>query len=69
MKIGIVGAGNIGSAPARHWTALGHDVMIANSRGPDTIRDVALARTRSELAREYGFTDVDGTQPDAWARL
>jgi predicted dinucleotide-binding enzyme len=44
MKIGIVGAGNIGSALARHWTALGHDVMIANSRGPDTIRDVA-ART------------------------
>jgi NAD(P)-dependent dehydrogenase (short-subunit alcohol dehydrogenase family) len=25
--------------------------------------------TASELAREYGFTDVDGTQPDAWARM
>jgi hypothetical protein len=22
----------------------------------------------AQLAREYGFTDVDGRQPDAWAR-
>jgi predicted dinucleotide-binding enzyme len=44
MRIGIVGAGNIGSTLARRCAALGHDVMIANSRGPDTMRDVA-ART------------------------
>lgn len=25
--------------------------------------------TAAELAREYGFTDVDGTQPDAWADM
>lgn len=25
--------------------------------------------TAAELAREYGFTDVDGTQPDGWAAL
>jgi NAD(P)-dependent dehydrogenase (short-subunit alcohol dehydrogenase family) len=25
--------------------------------------------TAAELAHEYGFTDVDGTQPDAWAHL
>ena len=24
--------------------------------------------TAGELAREYGFTDLDGTQPDAWAQ-
>lgn len=41
MRIGIVGAGNIGSALARQWVALGHEVTIANSRGPDTLRDVA----------------------------
>ena len=23
----------------------------------------------SELAREYGFTDLDGTQPDAWPHM
>jgi NAD(P)-dependent dehydrogenase (short-subunit alcohol dehydrogenase family) len=25
--------------------------------------------TAAELAREYGFTDLDGTQPDAWAQM
>jgi NAD(P)-dependent dehydrogenase (short-subunit alcohol dehydrogenase family) len=25
--------------------------------------------TASDMAREYGFTDVDGRQPDAWAHL
>src|SRR3954471_5755107 len=47
MRIAIVGAGHIGSALARHWVALGHDVTIANSRGPDTLRDVA-AQTGAE---------------------
>ncbi len=34
MDIGIIGSGNIGSTLARHLTALGHQVLIANSRGP-----------------------------------
>jgi NAD(P)-dependent dehydrogenase (short-subunit alcohol dehydrogenase family) len=25
--------------------------------------------TAAELAREYGFTDLDGSQPDAWAEM
>jgi NAD(P)-dependent dehydrogenase (short-subunit alcohol dehydrogenase family) len=25
--------------------------------------------TSGQLAREYGFTDLDGSQPDAWARM
>lgn len=41
MKIGIVGAGNIGSALANHFHGVGHTVWIANSRGPDTLQDVA----------------------------
>ena len=40
MKIGIIGAGNIGGALAARFTALGHDVSVANSRGPDTLREV-----------------------------
>lgn len=40
MEIGVVGAGNIGSALARRFTELGHKVSIANSRGPDTLREV-----------------------------
>ena len=41
MKIGIVGAGNIGSALARRWTQLGHQVFIANSHGPESLRELA----------------------------
>ncbi len=41
MKIGIIGAGNIGSALTRHFTRLGHDVAVANSRGPETLADLA----------------------------
>jgi glutamate dehydrogenase/leucine dehydrogenase len=29
MKIGIIGTGNIGSALTRHFTRLGHDVVVA----------------------------------------
>ncbi|MGW4561820.1 NADPH-dependent F420 reductase [Streptomyces sp. NPDC004561] len=49
MKIGIIGAGNIGGNLTRRLTALGHDVSVANSRGPETLR---------ELAEETGATPV-----------
>jgi predicted dinucleotide-binding enzyme len=41
MNIGIIGAGHIGSALAIRLTGLGHSVLIANSRGPETLKDVA----------------------------
>lgn len=41
MKIGIIGAGHIGSALTRHFTRLGHDVVVSNSRGPQTLADLA----------------------------
>ena len=41
MNIGIIGAGHIGSALAVRLGRLGHSVYIANSRGPDTLKDVA----------------------------
>lgn len=49
MKIGIIGAGNIGGNLTRRLTALGHDVVVANSRGPQTLKD---------LAEETGATPV-----------
>ena len=41
MKIAIIGAGNIGGTLTRRLTALGHDVSVANSRGPETLADLA----------------------------
>lgn len=41
MKIGIIGAGQIGATLARKFAAIGHQVKIANSRGPGTLVDVA----------------------------
>jgi predicted dinucleotide-binding enzyme len=41
MKIGIIGAGNIGRVLALRWVERGHEVLIGNSRGPDTLAEVA----------------------------
>ena len=41
MKIGIIGAGNIGGTLTRRLAALGHAVSVANSRGPATLSDLA----------------------------
>ena len=49
MKIGIIGAGNIGGTLARRLAALGHEVSVANSRGPKSL---------AGLAAESGATAV-----------
>ncbi len=56
MKVGIIGAGNIGATLTRRLTALGHEVSVANSRGPETLADLvretgAKAVTAKEAAR------------------
>lgn len=56
MKIGIIGAGMIGGTLAKRLSSLGHEVVIANSRGPETLRALAAetgakAVTVSEAAR------------------
>lgn len=49
MRIGIIGAGNIGGNLTRRFAALGHEVSVANSRGPETL---------ASLAQETGATAV-----------
>jgi len=56
MKISIIGTGNIGGTLARRFTKVGHQVSIANSRGPESLGDLAAetgahAVTVSEAAR------------------
>ncbi len=41
MKIGIIGAGHIGGTLTRRLSKLGHQVSVANSRGPKTLADLA----------------------------
>jgi predicted dinucleotide-binding enzyme len=41
MDVGIIGSGNIGGTLARHLTAIGHHVSIANSRGPASLVGLA----------------------------
>jgi 8-hydroxy-5-deazaflavin:NADPH oxidoreductase len=63
MKIGIIGAGRIGHALAVRFAGVGHEVMLSNSRGPNTLSDVVAsvegdvgAGTVEEAAR---FGDID----------
>lgn len=40
MKIGIIGAGNIGGNVAKLFAKAGHETAIANSRGPETLAEL-----------------------------
>jgi 8-hydroxy-5-deazaflavin:NADPH oxidoreductase len=71
MKIGIIGAGAIGSAIAKQLASKGMDAMIANSRGPESLSGLAAelgphikAGTVAEAAKaELVFVAVN------WAKL
>ncbi|MEU4438982.1 MULTISPECIES: NADPH-dependent F420 reductase [Micromonospora] len=41
MEIGIIGSGHIGGTLTRRLRSLGHDVAVANSRGPQSLADLA----------------------------
>src|SRR3954447_16036201 len=63
MDIGIIGTGNIGGTLARHLTALGHQVSIANSRGPASLAELAAetgarAATVEQAARAQDIVIV-----------
>ncbi|CAG5074458.1 hypothetical protein DYBT9623_05145 [Dyadobacter sp. CECT 9623] len=52
MEIGIIGSGNIGSTLAGYLTALGHQVMIANSRGPKSLGEIAAKTGATAVTTE-----------------
>jgi 8-hydroxy-5-deazaflavin:NADPH oxidoreductase len=56
MRIGIIGAGHIGSTLARLFVDAGHEVAISNSRGPQTL---------SSLVEELRGRVQAMTAPDA----
>lgn len=55
MNIGIVGAGSIGATVARLFAGAGHEVAISNSRGPESLEEIAAdigARARAATVEE-----------------
>jgi len=59
MSIGIIGAGNIGGTLARLWRKLGYEVLIANSRGPETLRDFAAETGAKAVTAPEAVQGVD----------
>ena len=59
MKIGIIGAGNIGGALAYRLSQLGHDVSVANSRGPETLRELEAETGARAVERSRGRAGKD----------
>jgi predicted dinucleotide-binding enzyme len=55
MRIGIIGSGRIGGTLARLLARAGHEVAIANSRGPESLRDLI-----AEIGSLAQAADVDG---------
>ena len=71
MKIGIIGAGQIGGTLTRRLAQLGHEVFVANSRGPSSLAGLAKetgakAVTDREAARAGQVVIV--TIPEATIR-
>ncbi|MHB1134562.1 MAG: NADPH-dependent F420 reductase [Chloroflexota bacterium] len=58
MKIGIIGSGHIGGTLARLFTKAGHQIVISNSRGPESL---------SSFAQELGANASPGTVEEAAA--
>lgn len=59
MKIGIIGTGHIGASLVRKLSEAGHDVKVANSRGPETIADDLLTHGARAVTAEQAATDVE----------
>src|SRR5829696_1729981 len=59
MKIGIIGAGQIGGALIRQYAKAGHSVKMANSSGIEKLKDLALETGASPVTLTDVITDVD----------
>jgi predicted dinucleotide-binding enzyme len=59
MKIGIIGAGNIGGTLARKLVTAGHSVKLAGSKEPDDIREQAEKIGATAVTSEEAVKDVE----------
>jgi 8-hydroxy-5-deazaflavin:NADPH oxidoreductase len=56
MKIGIIGAGTVAQTIARHVLPFGHQVMLSNTQGPDSL---------APLVKKLGPGAIAGTPQQA----
>lgn len=59
MRIGILGTGMIGKQLSLKLCAAGHDVKIANSRGPETIQPDVLSNGAKAVTAEKAVIGTD----------
>lgn len=59
MKIGIIGAGELGGTLIRQYSRAGHNVKMANSTGTEKLKRLALETGASAVSLEDVVTDVD----------
>jgi predicted dinucleotide-binding enzyme len=59
LKIGVIGAGSIGSTIARRLSRHGHDVVVANSRGPETVSSAAASTGARAVTAAKAAKNVD----------
>ena len=59
MKIGIIGAGQIGGTLIRQYSRAGHSVKMANSSGAEKLKNLALETGASAVTLADVVTDVD----------
>ncbi|CAN5454174.1 NAD(P)-binding domain-containing protein [soil metagenome] len=59
MKIGIIGAGQIGGTLVRRFRQLGHEVTVSNSRSPETLTDLANETGATAMWAKDAAADAD----------
>ncbi len=59
MRIGFIGAGQIGGTLIRHYTKAGHTVKMTNASGPENLKALALETGASPVTLPAAVTDVE----------
>lgn len=59
MRIGVIGTGHIGRTLAQRFSEHGHDVKVANSRGPETVPTEVTETGAHPVTAAQAATDVE----------
>src|ERR1700704_3549492 len=59
MNFGVIGPGNIGEVIVRKLTDAGYPVKMANSRGPESLKDLGAKTGAIPVSLEQVVQDVD----------